>query len=216
MGCSAGSLLCSAEVFKGPEHGHVWCLRSAHGGRCSLSHQPDARRTSRHLKCLAQPILSKPSWSRLLRPAGQRLLLRRRRLIAPLPEGFAIDAPVAGPQTTQPVSARAKASKRPAPEGASSSSRQVSPPRSDPQPDPPTFWDYGPPLTMFSGNPNRPPIGSHPHPYQRTSSAPAGKTTGKGKGTPTLTYADIANKGKKGQKGGKGQKRPKGPKGTQR
>ena len=111
-----------------------------------------------------------------------------------------------GPQTTQPVSARAKASKRPAPEVAFSSSRQASPPPSDPQPDPPTFWDYGPPLTMFSGNPNRPPIGSHPHPYQRTSSAPAGKNTGKGKGTPTLTYADIANKEKKGQKGGKGQK----------
>ena len=55
--------------------------------------------------------------------------------IAPLPEGFAIDPPVApGAQTTQPASARAKASKRPA-----------SPPPSDPQPDPPTFWDFGPP-----------------------------------------------------------------------
>ena len=77
--------------------------------------------------------------------------------IAPLPEGFAIDAPVTGPQTTQPVSAGAKPSKRPVPEGASSSSRQASPPPSDPQPDPPTFGDYGPPITMFSGNPNRPP-----------------------------------------------------------
>ena len=131
--------------------------------------------------------------------------------IAPLTEGFAIDAPVApGPQTTQPASGRAKASKRPAPEGSTSTTIEEAPsssrPVSSPQPDPPTFWDYGPPLTMFSGNPHRPPIGSHPHPYQRTSSAPSGKNTGKGKGTPTLKYADIANKGKKGQKGGKGQK----------
>ena len=106
-----------------------------------------------------------------------------------------------------------KTSKRPAPEGASSSSRQASPPPSDSQPDPPTFWDFGPPLTMFSGDPDRPPIGAHPHPYRRTSSSLAGKNTGKGKGTPTLTHADIANKRKKGQKGGKGQKGHKGPKG---
>ena len=133
--------------------------------------------------------------------------------IAPLPEGFAIEAPVPSPRTTQPASARAKASKRPAPEGASSSSRQASPPPSDTQPDPPTFWDFGPPLTMFSGDPDRPPIGAHPHPYRRTSSSTAGKDTGKGKGTPTLTYADIANKGKKGGKGGKGPKGHKGHKG---
>ena len=125
--------------------------------------------------------------------------------IAPLPEGFAIEAPVPSP----PASARAKASKRPGREGASSSSRQASPPPTDPQPAPSTFWDFGPPLTMFSGDPDRPPIGALPHPYRRTSSSPAGKDTGKGKGTPTMTYADIANKGKKG-KGGKG---PKGHKG---
>ena len=129
--------------------------------------------------------------------------------IAPLPEGFVIVAPVApGPQTTQPISARAKAFKRPAPKWASSSSQQTFPPPSDPQPDPPTFWDYGHPSPC---NPNRPPIGSHSHPYQRTSSTPAGKNTGKGKGTPTLTHADITNKGKE-NKGGKGQKGQKGPK----
>ena len=83
---------------------------------------------------------------------------------------------------------------------------------SSPQPDQPTFWDYGPPLTMFSENPHHPPIGSHP--YQRSSPSPSGKNTGKGKGTSaTMTYADIANKGKQGQKGQKGQKGPKGQKG---
>ena len=138
--------------------------------------------------------------------------------IAPLPEDFAIEAPVPSPRTTQPASARAKASKRPAPEGASSSSRQASSPPTDAPPAPSTFWDFEPSLTMFSGDPDRPPISAHPHPYRRTSSSPAGKDAGKGKRTPTLTHADIANKGKKGKggkgdKGGKGQKGHKGDKG---
>ena len=75
--------------------------------------------TEWHSKCPEKPIPNKPSWRRPPNPAPH---------IAPLPEGFAIEAPVApGPQTTQPASARAKASTRPAPEGSTSTMTEGAP-----------------------------------------------------------------------------------------
>ena len=136
--------------------------------------------TEWHSKCPEKPIPKRSSWRRPPKPVGPRLLLLHRRLtlhhslrvlllrLPSLPVHRPLSQP---PLEPKPPSDRPQDSTSTMTEGAPSSSRQVSSPQSDP----PTFWDYGPPLTMFSENP-------HLLDRTRTSAAPLlllAKTRGK-------------------------------------